>query len=240
MTVTLCIDTSTAHCSLALAVGDQVFVRHERLQRRHNEQVLPMLDALFGQAGVSPMSTELIAFGAGPGSFTGVRIAASITQGIALASDSQVVPILGSEVLLHSALNGTDRATTSENQYWLTVVPSRADAYYLALYRTADVAASTFEVLHTDRLYTEAPAWIEELSDSSMPPVIVGSRPSWLSTDILIAPAREVVPDATRMIDMAKAAHQNGFAKPAHLALPVYVEGDSPWRKANTSTLGAL
>ncbi|MEC8144879.1 MAG: tRNA (adenosine(37)-N6)-threonylcarbamoyltransferase complex dimerization subunit type 1 TsaB, partial [Pseudomonadota bacterium] len=82
MTVTLCIETSTAHCSLALAVDGRVFSEHERLLRRHNEQVLPMLDRLYKQAGATPRDTQLIGFGAGPGSFTGVRIAASIAQGV--------------------------------------------------------------------------------------------------------------------------------------------------------------
>ena len=86
MLTTLCIETSSAHCSLALGVGDEIFVKHELLLRRHNERVLPMLDELLHAAGLCPTHIQLIGFGAGPGSFTGVRIAASIAQGIALAA----------------------------------------------------------------------------------------------------------------------------------------------------------
>ena len=139
MTVTLCIETSSAHCSLALAVEDQVFYRHEELQRRHNEEVLPLLDTLYQEAGVLPRATDLIGFGAGPGSFTGVRIAASVAQGIAMASGCPVVPMAGSEILLRSALSALNKPSTvgassaSSNKIWLTVVPSRAEAYDRAL-----------------------------------------------------------------------------------------------------------
>ena len=61
MTVTLCIETSTAYCSLALADQNGMFCRHEKLLRRHNEQVLPMLDALYQEAGIAVRDTALLA-----------------------------------------------------------------------------------------------------------------------------------------------------------------------------------
>ncbi len=89
MTNTLCIETSTAHCSLALAVGEDIFSQQRKLERSHNEHILPMLSELFASAGLSKQDIQVIGFGAGPGSFTGVRIAASVAQGIAMASAEQ-------------------------------------------------------------------------------------------------------------------------------------------------------
>ena len=83
MTVTLCIETSTAHCSLALAVDDRVLSEHERLLRRHNEQVLPMLDRLYKQAGATPRDTQLIGFGAGPGLGPGPGVGLGEGDGVA-------------------------------------------------------------------------------------------------------------------------------------------------------------
>ena len=236
MTVTLCIETSTAYCSLALADRDQVFCRHEKLLRRHNEQVLPMLDELFQEAGIAVRDTELIGFGAGPGSFTGVRIAASVAQGIGMASGASVVPMPGSEVLLRTALHNT-ASLVDNQQYWLTVVPSRADAFYLAVYQQTEGAALL--VLREDRLYTEASDWLMELPIPVTALKGLGPRPAWLDPNIPFATQTENDMNAVAMIDRVRQVHANGLSKPAEMALPIYVEGDSPWRKNNMAAASA-
>ena len=235
MTVTLCIETSSAYCSLALAVEDQVFFRHEELHRRHNEEVLPLLDALYQEAGVVPRDTGLIGFGAGPGSFTGVRIAASIAQGVAIASGCSVVPMAGSEILLRSALaqykqHATNRgASVPSTQTWLTVVSSRADAYYLALYGlTEEQGEDVLTTVHEDRLYTEPPQWLQ-IGQQSLS--LVGPRPSWMSEALVFEQTVELAPNAKAMVQPVRNAHSLGQSQPAQQALPIYVEGDSPWKK---------
>ncbi len=235
MTITLCIETSSVYCSLALAVEDQTYLRHEKLQRRHNEKVLPLVDSLYREAGVQPRATELIGFGAGPGSFTGVRIAASLAQGIAMASGCAVVPMAGSEILLRSGLLAMpargigDPAPTTR---WLTVVPSRADAFYLALYEQADDAAASVAVVQQDRLYTQPPQWLEEQTLPLSPSLsLAGPRPQWLPEAMTFE--REVDPaaNAAVMVAPVRQLHNLGCSKPAQEALPIYVEGDSPWQK---------
>jgi len=235
MTVTLCIETSSAHCSLALAVEDQVFYRHEELQRRHNEEVLPLLDTLYQEAGVLPRATDLIGFGAGPGSFTGVRIAASVAQGIAMASGCPVVPMAGSEILLRSALSALNKPSTvgassaSSNKIWLTVVPSRAEAYYLALYnQSCENAEHVVTAFHEDRLYTQPPEWLATWEPSWG---LVGPRPSWLPGTITFEQVEDPAPNAQSMVQPVRQVHSLGRSKAAEHALPIYVEGDSPWKK---------
>ena len=228
MTVTLCIETSTAYCSLALADQNGMFCRHEKLLRRHNEQVLPMLDALYQEAGIAVRDTALIGFGAGPGSFTGVRIAASVTQGVAMASGARVVPLPGSEIVLRSALHA-DTSLTKE-QYWLTVVPSRADAFYLAVY--AQTEGSSLALLHENRLYTQTPDWLTQLPVPLTELKGLGPRPAWLDANIPFAGETENDMNAASMIEPVRQAHANGLSKSADMALPIYVEGDSPWRKS--------
>lgn len=79
----LAIETATEACSAVLWDGALVAARYEVAPRRHAELILPMIEALLAEAGWSRASMEAIAFGRGPGSFTGVRLAASVTQGIA-------------------------------------------------------------------------------------------------------------------------------------------------------------
>lgn len=89
----LAIDASEAACSAALLNGEHILERCITTARQHNEHLLPMLQDLLAEASLSLDQLDGIAFACGPGSFTGVRIAAAVTQGIALASDLLVVSV---------------------------------------------------------------------------------------------------------------------------------------------------
>jgi tRNA threonylcarbamoyladenosine biosynthesis protein TsaB len=89
----LALDTATECCSAALLVQDRLLTREEELARGHAERILPMIDALLAEARVGLQELDGIAFGRGPGSFNGVRLAASITQGLAFGAGLGVVPV---------------------------------------------------------------------------------------------------------------------------------------------------
>ena len=89
----LALETSTEYCSVALACGQDVIERGEHVGQRHSELLLPMLDEMLRTAGVAPADLDAIAFGQGPGSFTGLRIACAVTQGFAFAAGIPVVPV---------------------------------------------------------------------------------------------------------------------------------------------------
>jgi len=89
----LAIDTSSPACSVALKVGDDVSDRHEEQDREHTRLLTPMIRDLLAAAGLSMQQLDAIVLGNGPGSFIGMRIAASVAQGLAHGADIGIVPV---------------------------------------------------------------------------------------------------------------------------------------------------
>ena len=89
----LAIDTATEACSAALSIDGNITERHCISANGHSKLILPMIDGLLADAGLRPCDLDGLAFGRGPGSFTGVRIATGVIQGIAFGLDLPVAPI---------------------------------------------------------------------------------------------------------------------------------------------------
>ncbi len=89
----LAIETATDACSCALECSGKVSLRHTVEPRRHTELLLPMIDAVLAEAGVGFRALDAIAFGRGPGSFTGLRIACAVAQGLGFGADRPLVPV---------------------------------------------------------------------------------------------------------------------------------------------------
>ena len=89
----LALDTATELCSAALWIGGSLSVREALAPRAHGELILPMIDELLAQAGLSLGALDVIAFGRGPGAFTGLRLAAAVAQGLGLAAQVPLIAI---------------------------------------------------------------------------------------------------------------------------------------------------
>lgn len=95
----LALDTATEACSVAVIVDDQLYGCFELTPRAHAQMILPMIDDVLDEAGINRGDVDVLAFGRGPGSFTGVRVAASTAQGIAFGLSCPVIPVSDLEAL---------------------------------------------------------------------------------------------------------------------------------------------
>ncbi|MEA5444358.1 tRNA (adenosine(37)-N6)-threonylcarbamoyltransferase complex dimerization subunit type 1 TsaB [Gammaproteobacteria bacterium AB-CW1] len=122
----LAIDTATEACSAALEHGGRVYHRYEVAPRRHADLMLPMIESLLAEAGCDRREIEWIAFGRGPGAFTGVRIAAGIAHGLSLGVGCGLVPVSNLEALAVAA------ATERGEAQVLTAIDARMGEVYWA------------------------------------------------------------------------------------------------------------
>ncbi len=130
----LAIDTATETCSVALLHAGVLCERIERVGQGHSERVLPMVQAILDEAGIELARCDAIAFGAGPGSFTGLRIACGVAQGLAWGIDRRVLPVgnlAGLALAVHDAAPAVARIAAA--------IDARMNEVYWAVY---DVVAA--------------------------------------------------------------------------------------------------
>ncbi len=129
----LAIDTTEQACSAALLLEGGIREKFEVVPRQHSQLLLPMVESLLSEAGLALAQLDALAFARGPGSFTGVRIATAVAQGLAMAADLPVVPVSS---LLALAQGAAGRHTA---QRVLAVLDARMqELYWLPCERDGD------------------------------------------------------------------------------------------------------
>jgi|ERR1043166_1518945 tRNA threonylcarbamoyladenosine biosynthesis protein TsaB len=134
----MALDTSTEHCSAALWLDGELTSLERHAGQTHSEILLPMIDRLLGEAEMSLGRLDGIAFGAGPGSFTGLRIGCGVAQGLAFGAG---LPVLGIGTLLALAQAGGAHA----GGLALCCMDARMGEIYHAAYRRSTVGWEVVE-----------------------------------------------------------------------------------------------
>ena len=124
----LALETSTESGSCALLLGEHLSERRCPAGRPHSETLLPLIRELLSESGVKLAQLDAIAFGAGPGAFTGLRVACGVAQGLAVGAGLPVVPVCGLEAM--AATVGAPRV--------LSLLDARMGEIYAAAYELRD------------------------------------------------------------------------------------------------------
>ncbi len=210
----LALDTSTEHCSVALWLDGGVHADAVHAGQRHSALLLPMIDRLLAGAQIRLTGLDAIAFGEGPGSFTGLRIACGVAQGLAFGADLPVIGI-GTLVALAEASAANDA---------VCCLDARMQEVYFAAYRRAGAA---WQTVVPPGLF--APERVPALPEAEWvgcgnafivyPDALgcgLGDRVSTIAREVSVPHAREIA-------ILAAAEVARGRARPADEALPVYI-----------------
>jgi tRNA threonylcarbamoyladenosine biosynthesis protein TsaB len=226
------IETSTARCSVALGDGRYVEELVEERPREHHAIILPMVAELLHRAGTRLDGIDAIAFGRGPGSFTGLRIAAGITQGLAFGAGLPVIAVSSLDAL---AADAHEQAGEAEG---LDCILVAADAHmgeiYWGLYRRSE---HDLQPIRTDALaHAEGFAAAEHCAVAST--IFAGS--AWRAYPRMLPPDAAwlecAAPTARQVVRLAARVDRSEWLG-AGGAEPVYVRGASTWKKVSEQPL---
>ncbi|MFC3116714.1 tRNA (adenosine(37)-N6)-threonylcarbamoyltransferase complex dimerization subunit type 1 TsaB [Cellvibrio fontiphilus] len=229
MAVILALDSSTDACSVALYANGELSSSFELAAKSHTQRLLPMVDELLAGHGIGLTDLDAIAFGRGPGSFTGLRICIGIVQGLAFGANLPVIPVSTLEAM---AL-GFYRNNPTSKQPVMVALDARMNEIYWCAYQPTGQAAGLLEPM-VDEVVINPELLVEQVL-----PVIPGGfaavGPGWHYPSLQkLAPQSlilDVHPSAEDMALIAARLWQEGAAINVLEAEPVYLRDTVSWQK---------
>ena len=209
----LAIDTATERCSVALRMDGQVIERSLDTARGHADTVLPMIDAVLGEAGIALRDVDGIAYGRGPGAFTGVRIAIGVVQGLAFGADLPTVGVSDLAAIAQQIARPADRI--------LVCMDARMNEVYWATFIGNEhglVAASSIEQV-TPPEAVDVPTSAFDVAAG----MGFAAYPQLRSRFGTLRVHDSVLPRAAEVARLGEAELRAGNGRPAAQAQPVYL-----------------
>lgn len=222
----LALDTSTENCSAAITINGELYQQQQMTQRGHSTLILGMLDQLFKQADASIADIDALAFGRGPGSFTGVRIGVGVAQGIAFARELPVIPVSTLAAIAQMAYEHSGQANIA------VAMDARMDEIYAASFHVKEgfvqlldaekvCAAEQFLPANTQSWFGAGNGW--EVYAEALQAGFAGQLTGKNTT---------IYPQADIILKLAEQQFSRGEFVSADKALPVYLRNDVAKKKA--------
>jgi len=225
----LALDTSTDACSVALSLDGEIHEDFRVIPRQHTKELLPMIDALLKASSITVNDLDAIAFGRGPGSFAGIRIATGVAQGLAFGAGIALLPV---STLAALALAQHRKGYPQV----VSVLDARMNEVYWGAYQEVDGLP---QLIGDERV--DAPANVRLPNDKSLADASswLGAGAGWCYkedmsselTDAVTQIEKDVYPSAADMVRIAVADWKQGKAVAPEEALPVYLRDDVAWKK---------
>ncbi|AOY88507.1 tRNA (adenosine(37)-N6)-threonylcarbamoyltransferase complex dimerization subunit type 1 TsaB [Marinobacter salinus] len=224
----LALDTSSEGCSAALLVDGEISERFELAPRGHTRLLMPMVREVLAERGLAPSELDALAFACGPGSFTGLRIATGVVQGLAWGLDIPVVPVSS---LASVALGTIDAFDLAEGDAVAVAFDARMGEVYWGCFQC--------------RKGLPAPLG-EERVCPPMTVALTGDSERWFGagqgwkfrndmpgdiTDRMSAVDESLVPRAVWVARLAEISFKRGETVSAEQAQPVYIRDEITWKK---------
>ncbi len=213
----LSLDTSTESCSAAIYIDGNISKHYQVAPRQHAELILTMVDELLAESDLKLNQLDALAFGRGPGAFTGLRVAAGVIQGLAYSADLPVIAI--------SSLATLAQAYAEQYKYLFPCFDARMGEIYSGLYQSTDTGI--VELIGQEQVIR--PEFVESLPSSA----VYGLGTGWgtyseiltqqLGSENIIGFEPEVFPDAENMLPLAIQAYELKQYTTAAEVRPVYL-----------------
>jgi len=214
----LAIDTATERCSVALRSDGQVSVRSVDTPRGHADIVLPMVQSLLQEAGLALRDLDGIAYGRGPGGFTGVRIAIGVVQGLAFGADLPTVGISNLAAVAQQVV----QPVTQQGQRVLVCMDARMNEVYWGTY-LCDAGTG---LVMADGIERVGPVTSVEVSGAPLA-VLAGTGfrafPELAGRFAPLTAQDTVLPSAVEIALLGESELRAGKGLPASQAQPVYL-----------------
>jgi tRNA threonylcarbamoyladenosine biosynthesis protein TsaB len=224
----LALDTSTDACSVALEIDGERIETFKIIPRKHTHELLPIIKQILADAQLHINQLDAIAFGRGPGSFAGIRIATGVAQGLAFAADLAAIPVS----TLGCLAQGYYRSSGDDKSLIVSAIDARMDEIYWGGYTIEQGVAQ----LKINEMVSPPSHLLLENSDVSKL-VAIGSGYHYLDkmAEELVSTFthidNSVYPHALDMLALASREWELGNTVAAEDAQPVYLRNQVAWKK---------